>query len=320
MPKCKNKVYKSKYGDDSTREFIRLIRWFKACQEKENQYEDIDIDFSLEHDISLMGLIWDPVGNWTCPYTGTFDGNGNHITGLYINASSDAGFFGAIGKEATVSDLHLEGIITGKGITGGITAFNRGGLIDGCSFSEGIIESDSRFAVGGIAGFNTTLGRIHGCTVKNTEISGNSGLIGGIAGVNRNGIIAANLITGGSIGSTRSKGNLGGITYRNNSILLANLAAPDYWGKSHTPGSAGITYENEREVYYSLWLTNAGARLSISEDLNKDLQSKNCIGFKKEEDLSLHIKGMNSDLKTAKIPWRWAISSEGELPTLYRIN
>ena len=52
---------------------------------------NLDGDYVLDGDIDLTDYLgggsWTPIGTENVPFTGTFDGNGHSITGLYINAS-----------------------------------------------------------------------------------------------------------------------------------------------------------------------------------------------------------------------------------------
>lgn len=45
---------------------------------------DIDMAAFLE-EIDMEGEGWEPIGTEANPFTGSFDGNGKTITGLYIN-------------------------------------------------------------------------------------------------------------------------------------------------------------------------------------------------------------------------------------------
>ena len=52
--------------------------------------------------------VWTPIGNATTPFAGTFDGQGNSIIGLYLNATSDAaGLFGTTAATAVIKDFEL---------------------------------------------------------------------------------------------------------------------------------------------------------------------------------------------------------------------
>ena len=62
------------------------------------------------------GAGFQPVGNNTSNFSGTFNGAGFKITGLYINrpTTSYVGLFGAISSASTVQNVILEGVnITG---------------------------------------------------------------------------------------------------------------------------------------------------------------------------------------------------------------
>ena len=69
---------------------------------------------------------WTPIGKYTddndkTPYTGTFDGQGHTIKGLYVNSASDAyvGLFGCL-ESAAVRNLTVDGYVQGCNTVGGI--------------------------------------------------------------------------------------------------------------------------------------------------------------------------------------------------------
>lgn len=70
------------------------------------------------------GLVpWTPIGIPTNRYTGSFDGAGHTVSGIYINAPSVTyqGLFGNVKSGATISNLGvIESYISGKNITGGV--------------------------------------------------------------------------------------------------------------------------------------------------------------------------------------------------------
>ncbi|MDF9829169.1 hypothetical protein [Parabacteroides sp. PF5-6] len=308
-------------GEDAARnEVARLLEWSYAC--RSYQTNKIDTDFTLQMDIDLTGIVWVPIGDWTIPYTGTFNGNGHKITGLYVEGKIEAGFFGGVGRGGVVKDLHIEGgIVSGSGTTGGICGVNKGGLIEGCSFSSGVVECKGRFAIGGICGSNTNIGNIIGCVVRDTEVGclhrGSSS--GGIVGVN-DGLIAACLVSGGQVGNESSFIPVGGITYKNNGRIVSCMAMPQRMGKT-APFPGGITYENSGIVTYSLWKKGRGVALGITEDLNPYPQQKNCLKIDENSDRDEHFLAMNKFLKKGKISWRWTIlSTKDKTLEPYRIK
>ena len=96
---------------------------------------------------------WTPIGIISQQYSGTFDGNGKTISGLYIkNTSSDTdyqGLFGFVGSEGTVQNLTVTGSVSGNNYVGGIAGQN-GGRITDCAFSGNVNVSGNY--VGGVVG------------------------------------------------------------------------------------------------------------------------------------------------------------------------
>lgn len=129
-----------------------------------------DTDAKLINDIDLSDICsklaygWTPIGSESAPYTGTFDGQGYLISGLYINCALNyCGLFGNL--EGTVKNLAVEGEITNSsGSAGGIVGYNGNkGTIENCIFvgsTYGSIYSC------GIAGSNYSNGLISNCCVK----------------------------------------------------------------------------------------------------------------------------------------------------------
>ena len=158
--------------------------------------------YALDGDIDLSGMEWQPIGaglgNTELEladkngFGGTFNGNGHKITGLTINARTEAhigiyGLFGLCLSGASITDLNVEGNIevvnTGaadaSGATsmmsvGGIAGSGTGIALTGCSFT-GSVKSrfennpNSRVSVGGIIG-NLT-GNLESCSATVPESS-----------------------------------------------------------------------------------------------------------------------------------------------------
>ena len=76
----------------------------------------------LTADIDLENQAWTPIGSESNQYTGTFDGGGHTISGLYINSEETyAGLFGVVGEGGTVKELTVDGSVANKGkFTGGV--------------------------------------------------------------------------------------------------------------------------------------------------------------------------------------------------------
>ena len=139
--------------------------------------------FHLTADIDLGGMPWTPIGNETYVFSGTFEGGGHAVTGLYIDGSEDyRGLFGYI-FNATVKDLSVSGSVTTTGNNAGAVAgYAQNSRITNC-VSDAAVSGGSN--VGGIAGnVQGSTGDpayISGC-VNGGRVSGRESNIGGIAG------------------------------------------------------------------------------------------------------------------------------------------
>ena len=168
---------------------------------------------------------WTPIGNdYDHRYTGTFDGKGHTISGLYINSNARyAGLFGCIGSGGTVKNLTLaDSYISGGTYVGGICGRNYRGSIENCENSGSIGGVDSTAYVGGICGYNDK------DTISDCDNSGNvtgSGSVGGICGENggsitncsNSGDVTGSYVVGGICGVNRGSITSGSITSCSNS-------------------------------------------------------------------------------------------------------
>ena len=185
--------------------------------------------YKLTVDINLDGSEdnqWEPIGgSKNRAFTGTFDGNGHTISGLYINNGDSvyAGLFGYVGRGGMIKGLTVEGKITISGSTscvGGIAGF-----VDGTEVSEmsvltdsddsktGIIDCTSNvtinvtyngLSVGGIVGScgGATISGCKNCgdvSVVGTSESGIDINIGGIVGYSGSSTIIRNCCNTGAV-------------------------------------------------------------------------------------------------------------------------
>ena len=113
----------------------------------------------LTADIDLGNQAWTPIGNGdsSFAFSGTFDGNGNTISGLNVPDTKAPGLFGCI--IGTVQNLIVKGNVTvgenadggdyGEG--GGVVCENRG-TVQNCGFYGSVIDETGYLFVGGVAG------------------------------------------------------------------------------------------------------------------------------------------------------------------------
>ena len=185
---------------------------------------------------------WTPIGNTdSTPYSGTFDGDGHSISGLYFNNDSENGrriaLFGYIGEDGKVCDLTLkdtyfsgynyiagvaannygtvegctvEGTIRIKRHSGGGIVGNNYGTIENCHNKATVTSEESAYFLGGIAA--ESHGTIRGC-YNSAEIGGeNCWQLGGIAYFNGAGGVICNSHNTGALTGMNS---IGGIVYSN---------------------------------------------------------------------------------------------------------
>ena len=165
----------------------------------------LDSDGSLNGDGGGFAQ-WTPIGTEKSRYTGTFDGNGHTISGIYINASEDyQGLFGCIGNKdgtGTVKNLGIEDSwISGGDNVGGIAGHSYGS-ITGC-YNKGEVRGGNN--VGGIAGHSSS--SIKDCYNKGSisggsNVGGVAGYSGGVTGCHNDGtVIGSGNYIGGILGS-----------------------------------------------------------------------------------------------------------------------
>ena len=203
---------------------------------------------------------WTAIGN----FTGTFDGAGYKISGLYLNADNlgpadqGLGLFTMVGEGGTVENLTVEGVIDGTNAgvgIGGIVGKNNGGTISNCTSIVDITGSvDSN--VGGIVGSGES-GTIENCCNTGSinvtgSVDSNVGGIVGLAG-NPNGrvtVTVENCENTGNVYVTavKSKGLIGGIVGRaNGGSTVSNCRnsggiSANKEGNSITGGIVGDNY------------------------------------------------------------------------------
>lgn len=129
------------------------------------------------NDSSSAFVQWIPMGTSALPFSGTFDGDGHSISGLYINddAKDSVGLFGNVGAGGVVQKVGVENsYIVGKSAVGSIAGVNGGSISN--VYNTGFVSGKS--AVGGLSGRND--GSI-GDAYENGRVVGTDS-IGGIAG------------------------------------------------------------------------------------------------------------------------------------------
>ena len=155
---------------------------------------------------------WTPIGNYNNEYTGTFDGQGYTVSGLYFKDTSkeEVGLFGHLGSGGKISNVGvLDSYFEFRMMGGGICGHNYG-EINNCTNGGTVIGNSTGSGAGGVCGMN--YGTVKDC--KNTgSVSGTVTGIGGVCGAFYSGSIE-NCLNEGTVsgtGNTTSNSSYGGV-------------------------------------------------------------------------------------------------------------
>lgn len=238
--------------------------------------------YILTADIDVTGKEWTPVGTFSAPFVGQFDGSGFKITGLTVTKDTEgegecisytyayAGLFG-FADGAKIQNVKLENVnINVSSATksrvvyaGAVAAMTRNTEIKNCSVLSGTVKSSSAFFKAysaGITAFSLD-SDFWGCSVNATVEASDSKIIsvsGGIvAHTGMNSQIATSSVNG-SVTAVSTDGNAysGGITgYLNNSDIShsevnASVKAETRCSEAET-GKAGAAYAGGITAYAS---------------------------------------------------------------------
>ena len=262
---------------------------------------------------------WTPIGD-SSPYTGTFDGKGHTVSGLFYSGNNSyVGLFGSVSDDTvknvgvtdsyfnagsyvggicgnntngTVSGCYFIGSLIGKSSVGGVCGYNEGGTISDCYHIGSVAGSSS--SVGGVCGYNT--GAISGSYHSGT-VSGQFYYVGGVCGYNGNGTIIGCFNTGSV---TNNNSFVGGVCGCNNADKSSTnvigcysigtiTGTDDYAG-----GIFGQNYATVSDCYFSEGsATSAGKNSRSGKTIN--VESKTEVAFKNGTVLAL----LNTALENA---------------------
>ncbi len=247
------------------------------AEEVDNGNDFRNVHFSLTNDIDLSNICdssqgnWKSIGNAHHYFDGIFLGNNHTISNLYINIEENSGYysglFGNVGDHCVIADIILgEGHVYTTFWSGSLVGANNG-VISNCTNIGCSVES-WQYA-GGICGvnFNTIEGCLNQANVKSTFCAGgicayNYGTItnstnhyeinsielcGGICGYNGgfSDITNCNDTKIGFIDNCNNislvscNRNVGGITGRNDGLIVNSMNSGRIYGRNNIGGLAG---------------------------------------------------------------------------------
>jgi hypothetical protein len=169
-------------------------------------------------------LGWNPLGNDSSKFTGTFDGLGHVISDLTIDrpSTSYVGLFGYTHGAAIRNVGLVGGSVTGSAQVGGLVGYSYNSTVNNSYASASITGSIAE--VGGLVGIND------GSSVNNSYTTGNvtgGNYVGGLVGTNYNSSTVTNSYASGSV---TGHSYVGGLVGFNDSFTVSN----SFWDKEST--------------------------------------------------------------------------------------
>ena len=217
----------------------------------------------LTANIDLNNEPWTPIGKYTDdgtnnPYTGTFNGQGHTIKGLYVVNLADVavGLFGGL-KGAAVRNLTVDGYVQGCDFVSGIAGdASANSTIENCRndchvVSEYGADSGSFLYVGGIVGSaaDTTIAGCVNTGVVEARGSNNAGSVAaGIVGILYGNATVINCYNTGEINVTGDKlreGTAGGIAGK-------DLSAHNTVSDCYNVGAVTVEYTGNSDSYIAM--------------------------------------------------------------------
>jgi len=177
------------------------------------------------------GAGFTPIGNGSTNYfTGSYNGKGHTISGLYINRPTVTyvGLFGICMGTGSIDSLGVKNVnITGKNYVGAITGLSNTSRSVSNTFSTGAVTGKSGTA-GGLIGSN---GGSVTRSYSACSVTGNSVIVGGLVGFNASTGSVSNSFATGNV--TGSPSHIGGLAGQNSGSLTNTYArgsaSGSYW-------------------------------------------------------------------------------------------
>ena len=266
---------------------------------------------------------WEPIGARWSSYTGTFDGQGYTISGLYFNDpfASYVGLFGCIGANGkisnvgvldsyfqfsalgggvcgvnygTVRDCKNTGSVRGISTIGGVCGLNeKGGIIEN-SFNEGTVSGtgDNAQQVGGVSGYNN--GTIKSC-YNTASVSGKES-VGGVCGFNSVGT-TTNCFNEGTVSGQTF---VGGVCGNGCGVATTNcFNEGTVSGQSHVGGVCGYDYYYDGALTNCYYLSDTATGGINGKDVSGKAEGKSIEQFKSGEVAYL----LNGSTSEGELAW-----------------
>lgn len=192
--------------------------WYKLTADIDGG--QLNADFSAKSGAEAFQTIC--AGANTLAFSGTFDGNGKTISGLYISRTAQyAGLFGSV-KGGTIKNLTVIANVSNSSTDTGIIAGNFGGgtTVENC-IAKGIVTSKSTSdgaRTAGIVGRDSATSLVKNCVNYATINASTGGYNGGIVGQQQGKVDGCTNF--GSINAAKNSGGISG--YLSSASMIVN--------------------------------------------------------------------------------------------------
>ena len=183
---------------------------------------------------------WTPIGSGSQPFTGTLDGDGHSVSGIYISTANYQGLVGYLGEGGTLQNLGVKAsYIKGSNVVGGLCGQNQGNVTN--CYNTGSVTGTGDY-VGGVCGLN--FGNVTNCYNSGT-VAGSS-QVGGVCGMNMMGSVT-NCYNAGNVTGTGE--HVGGVCGQNNATVTNCYNSGSVAGSSQVGGVCGRNDGNVSNCY-----------------------------------------------------------------------
>ncbi|MGM7635500.1 GLUG motif-containing protein [Bacillus sp. Hm123] len=225
-----------------------MVTLISTPQELHDIRNDLSGNYELVNDIDLSDFKWNPIGESTTPFKGTFDGKGYKILNLTITtANNRIGLFGftdgASIRNVAVENVNIEST---NSLIGGLVGYFTNSTMDNC-YTTGDLKGS--YMVGGLIGgtSNSTISNCYSTATITGSVRSSSTayIIGGLVGNESSKSIFKNCYSTGLVTNYNDTG--GGFIGRTNTNSGHEATFTDcYWdidksGRTDSAGGKGLT-------------------------------------------------------------------------------
>ena len=205
-------------------------------------------DWTSWNESTAPAHTWTPIGSEWENFTGTLDGDGHSVSGIYISNETDyQGLVGVLGSGGTLQNLGVKASYIKGGYHVGGVCGSSWGTVSNC-YNTGSVTGS--YAVGGVCGTND--GTVTNC--YNTGNVAGSEMVGGVCGWNEFDTVTNCYNTGNVTGNNQ----VGGVCGYNDATVTNCYNSGSVTGSGYVGGLCGNSWGTVTNCYYLAGKANSG--------------------------------------------------------------